>query len=98
MTRRLQVAAAAIGFASSLALAEGDKLAIPLIEADAGVPSVTGYLFKPEASGRLPAIILMHGCNGLGWHTQGQPGWRNLEGYAKRYESMGFVALVLDSF
>jgi dienelactone hydrolase len=59
---------------------------------------VSGYLFKPKGSGPFPAVILMHGCNGLDWSRPRQPGWQLLEGYAERYAARGYVALVLDSF
>jgi len=61
------------------------KVAVPLI-AD-GKPyafdtEVSGYLFKPEGAGPFPAVILIHGCNGLDWSRPRQPGWLLLKGYA----------------
>ena len=78
-----------------------ERVAIPLIEpgkpdpADSGV---TGYLFKPAGSGPFPAVVIMHGCDGLDWAQPGRIGWVVLKGYGERYAAHGYVALVLDSF
>jgi dienelactone hydrolase len=74
---------------------------IPLIadgKPDAGDSTVTGYLFRPPGTGPFPAVILMHGCNGLDWGLPRRPGWALLVDYAKRYVAHGYVALILDSF
>ncbi|MGO8914977.1 MAG: dienelactone hydrolase family protein [Stellaceae bacterium] len=81
--------------------ADADEVAIPLIadgKPDPADTSVSGYLFRPIAPGRLPAVVLMHGCDGLNWHRPGRGSWRLLETYAARFVELGYVALALDSF
>jgi dienelactone hydrolase len=105
MPRRLPAAlvAAALLVASSAAAqpAGFQRLVIPQIEAGKPViadPPVAGYLFKPDGEGRFPAVILMHGCDGLGWGTAAKASWVLLKSYAERYRAQGYAALVLDSF
>jgi dienelactone hydrolase len=59
---------------------------------------VVGYLFKPAGNGPFPAIILMHGCDGLEWERPQPASWLLLKTYAERYVAHGYVALILDSF
>ncbi len=83
------------------ARADGERVTIPLIaegKPDAADTTVTGYLFRPEGPGRFPAVILLHGCDGLGWHTPRQSSWQHFKDYAERFVRLGYVALVLDSF
>jgi dienelactone hydrolase len=83
------------------ARAEGDKVTIPLIsdgKPDQATTSVTGYVFRPAGAGPFPAVILLHGCEGLGWRTARQAGWQFLSGRAERLVGLGYLALVLDSF
>jgi len=47
-----------------------------------------GYLARPDDLGRLPAVVVLHGCNGYSW---GMPAW------ASRLRSWGYVALAIDS-
>jgi len=61
-------------------------------------PSLTAYLFKPTGAGPFPAIVLMHGCDGLGWATPQRTSWKLQKSYAERYAERGYAALVLDSF
>jgi len=80
--------------------AEFDKVAIPLLDQgkpDSADTAVEGYLFKAAGTGPFPAIILMHGCDGMEWERR-QATWQLLKGYAERYVTHGYVALVLDSF
>jgi dienelactone hydrolase len=50
---------------------------------------VWGYLQKPEGQGPVPAVILLHGCSGLG---NGFPTWE------KFFLDMGVATLAVDSF
>ncbi len=78
-----------------------DKLTIPLLaegKPDKADSAVTGYLFRPQGAGPFPAVILLHGCDGLEWERPQRAGWRLLSGYAARYVAHGYAALVLDSF
>jgi dienelactone hydrolase len=49
-----------------------------------------GYLRQPAGAGALPAVVLLHGCNG---------NWRRLdERWGRRIASWGYVTLSVDSF
>lgn len=77
------------------------RVTIPLIEPGKPVPAdppVTGYVIAPAGRGPFPAVVLVHGCNGLDWDVPGRPGWVVLRNYGRRYAAHGYVALVLDSF
>ena len=78
-----------------------ETASIPLIAEGKPDPSdsvVTGYLFVPAGSGPFPAVVIMHGCNGLDWLVSGRPGWTLFKRYAARYVAHGYAALILDSF
>lgn len=47
-----------------------------------------GYLARPDATGRLPAVVVLHGCDGF--HST-MPIW------AARLRSWGYVALAIDT-
>lgn len=47
-----------------------------------------GYLARPDKLGRLPAVVVLHGCDGFHW---------NVAAWAARLRSWGFVALAIDS-
>ncbi len=51
---------------------------------------ISGYLSKPEGKGPIPAVVLLHGCNGL-QHNVSQDWPRYLNG-------LGYVTLAVDSF
>jgi dienelactone hydrolase len=78
-----------------------ETASIPLIaegKPDPADSAVTGYLFMPVGGGPFPAIVILHGCNGLDWLVSGRPGWTLAKQYAARYVARGYAALVLDSF
>lgn len=78
-----------------------ETASIPLIaegKPDPADSAVAGYLFRPQGSGAFPAVVIMHGCNGLDWLVSGRPGWALAKQYAARYLAHGYAALVLDSF
>ena len=89
---------------SQAARAQGlvyERLTIPQLPEstlNASDPPVTGYLFKPEAPGPHPAVVLLHGCDGLDWKQRTRSTWVLLSEYARRYADHGMAALVLDSF
>ena len=39
-------------------------------------PTLTGYLVRPEGDGPFPAVVLLHGCSGLGLETSHQAWWK----------------------
>ncbi len=47
-----------------------------------------GYLARPDTLGRLPAVVVLHGCDGF--HA-------NMADWAARLRSWGYVALAIDS-
>jgi dienelactone hydrolase len=47
--------------------------------------TIEGYLSKPEGDGPFPAIVYLHGCDGLSEE-------------ARTYNARGYVSLMLDSF
>ncbi len=57
--------------------------------ANAAGVTISGYLSKPETAGRFPAIILLHGCSGLG---------SGLRRAAELTRDGGYVVLAPDSF
>jgi dienelactone hydrolase len=77
-----------------------ERLAIPQIAGHpvAADPPVTGYLFTPAGSGPFALVVLMHGCDGLGWATPQRTSWNLQKHYAERYVGQGHASLVLDSF
>ncbi|MYD95044.1 MAG: alpha/beta hydrolase fold domain-containing protein [Chloroflexi bacterium] len=62
------------------------------IEVDSRL-TLTGTLAAPEGPGPFPAVVLMHGCNGLDPEVL-----RALKDHSRHLVQAGFVALVLDSF
>ena len=60
--------------------------------------ALTGYMVRPEGQGPFPAVILLHGCSGLGLETSHQASWKRQLEWAEWYRARGYVALVLDSF
>ncbi len=51
--------------------------------------TIAGYLYRPDGEGPFPAIILMHGCGGMGQ-------WNGI--WSRRLVDWGYVVLVMDSF
>ena len=51
--------------------------------------TIAGYLDKPDGEGPFPAIILMHGCGGMGR-------WNGI--WSRRLVEWGYVVLEMDSF
>ncbi len=51
---------------------------------------IEGYLSKPDGDGPFPAVVSLHGCNGLS-HSSPMAA-------AKYLNSVGYVSLVVDSF
>ena len=64
---------------------------LPQFQPDSGAQpvTVTGYLTLPARAGRVPAVVLAHGCSGI----RG-----NIPPWADELESLGVAALVIDSF
>jgi dienelactone hydrolase len=52
--------------------------------------AIEGYLSKPDGSGPFPAVVYLHGCNGLSTNTRNR--------MAELITGWGYVSLVVDSF
>jgi dienelactone hydrolase len=52
--------------------------------------TIEGYLSKPDGSGPFPAVVYLHGCNGLFRTTRGR--------IAELMTNWGYVSLAVDSF
>jgi len=53
---------------------------------------LTGNLTKPQGEGPFPAVVMLHGCLGMGWYEKYFGIW------ARRIASWGYVSLQVDSF
>lgn len=64
-----------------------------------GHPSTTldGYIFRPPSSGRHPALVFLHGCDGLFNRTTGVIGRRERD-WAAEFTPSGYIVLAVDSF
>jgi dienelactone hydrolase len=58
-------------------------------------PTINGYLVKPNASGPFPAIILLHGCDGLSEPFKADPA---KSPWVSRLVDWGYAVLAVDSF
>jgi dipeptidyl aminopeptidase/acylaminoacyl peptidase len=52
--------------------------------------TIEGYLSKPDGAGPFPAIVYLHGCNGLSKSTRAR--------IADLMTGWGYVSLAVDSF
>jgi dienelactone hydrolase len=52
-----------------------------------------GWFTRPAAAGRVPAVVIFHGCSGL-------PGfsWRRAQEWGALFRAQGYATLVVDSF
>ncbi|VVD83593.1 dienelactone hydrolase [Pandoraea aquatica] len=85
---------AAIGSANAQ-----EKLSIPSLDKDAtGAPvMIDAYLFRAvNAQGPTPAVVFMHGCNGM-FTRKGTIDGRELA-WAQRFNAQGYAVLMVDSF
>lgn len=51
--------------------------------------SLNAHVYSPEGAGPFPAVVLAHGCGGIG---------QNVRNWAAFLQKRGYLALVLDSF
>jgi len=85
---------AAIGSANAQ-----EKLSIASLDKDAkGAPvMIDAYLFRAvNAQGPTPAVVFMHGCNGM-FTRKGTIDGRELA-WAQRFNAQGYAVLMVDSF
>lgn len=77
---------------AGLASAGGEDVRLP----GEGI-ELRGRLYRPEATpGRLPAIVMLHGCSGL-WGRDGEP-TASYAFWAGHFRELGHLVLLLDSF
>ncbi|MDR3396476.1 MAG: dienelactone hydrolase family protein [Pandoraea sp.] len=99
MTSPLAIALACLSsgwFGSAFAQ---EKVSIPSLDADSsGAPvMIDAYLFRAaNASGPTPAVVFMHGCNGM-FTRKGKIDARELD-WAHRLNAQGYAVLAVDSF
>lgn len=77
-----------IGSALLLMGCAGTGVTYPNLK-NADVPNARGTLVLPEGAGPFPAVVIVHGCNGIG---------PNAEMWARFLKANGYASLVLDSF
>ena len=56
-----------------------------------------GRLYRPEGAGPFPAIVMMHGCNGM-WAASGREPTLLYRFWAEHFMRRGYVTLLVDSF
>jgi dienelactone hydrolase len=103
MTRALAAALLATAFAliapGNAARADGpEHVRFPSLDlGPAGTPvTIDGYLYRPAAEGRHPAVVFMHGCGGM-LTRSGVPQSRE-RAWAQRFNAEGIAVLAVDSF
>jgi dienelactone hydrolase len=99
MNRLMFTAALSVALAVGLPADAQDKVTFPSTDADlkgGTATAITGYLYKPDGAGPFPAVVGMHGCNGL----VGQDGKViSLYGaWGERLSKEGYLVLLPDSF
>jgi dienelactone hydrolase len=61
--------------------------------------TLTGWLFKPAGNGPFPAVVMMHGCNGVYSYSDPTKGLANqYREWGDRLTGAGYIALLVDSF
>jgi len=93
------VAALGISLAAGLPANSQEKITFPSMDADlkgGTATSITGYLYKPEGPGPFPAVIGMHGCDGLiGEDGKAKPLYGT---WGEILSKEGYIVLLPDAF
>lgn len=66
------------------------------VEIAVGAIKLKAFLYRPQGNGPFPAVIAMHGCDGLAGRRT--PISRRYRDWGERFAAHGFVALFPDSF
>jgi dienelactone hydrolase len=94
MTRRFALILAALFF-PTVASADGyERVIFPSRSADGA--ELIGFLLRPLTTKPAPAIVALHGCNGL-FNTRGELARRHVD-WGERFVAAGYVVLFPDSF
>src|ERR1700750_2959310 len=75
----------------------GDQFAILAACATRPSTMLDGYVFRPPGSGKHPALVFLHGCDGLFDRATGLIGRRERD-WAAELTRRGYVVLMVDSF
>jgi dienelactone hydrolase len=94
MTRRLVLALAVLLLATAASADGYERVTFPSRSADGA--ELTGFLLRPADPKPAPAIVALHGCNGL-FNTRGELARRHAD-WGERFVAAGYVVLFPDSF
>ena len=90
---RLAAFALSLLAVSTVTAAAQERAKAPLTINDATVGDLrarqVGSIILPEGSPPFPAVVILHGCNGVSQNTRV---------WARRLASWGYTALIVDSF
>src|ERR1700736_3390772 len=94
---RLKLATAFLMMLAAACAADAAPLAAPH-QVDFPAASVTlhAQLFKPDGDGPFPTVIALHGCGGLGGHTE--PVLPRYRDWAEQLFKTGHAVLLPDSY
>jgi dienelactone hydrolase len=81
--------------ASPAFAASGERVSIPSL--DKRDPMLTGLLFRPATGKPAPAVVALHGCDGM-FRAKDRKLYPRAQDWADRFVAMGFVVLMPDSF
>lgn len=101
MTRRFAWIAAAIALSTALApdLAAAKRpRRVEFRSDDSGRTRLDGYLYRPAGKGPFPAVVALHGCNGLFGARDRKRLSRRHRDWAGRLVDEGYVVFFPDSF
>jgi dienelactone hydrolase len=73
--------------------AASSGLSINTTSASGALEQIPATLLKPDGAGPFPAVVIMHGCSGLGPRSSGAP-----DRWARELLTQGYVVLIPDSF
>jgi dienelactone hydrolase len=94
MTRRLVLALAVLLLATAASADGYERVTFPSRSADGA--EITGFLLRPADPKPAPAVVALHGCNGL-FNTRGELARRHID-WGERFLAAGYVVLFPDSF
>jgi dienelactone hydrolase len=81
--------------ASPAFAADGERVQVPSL--DKRDPTLTALLFRPATSKPAPAIVMLHGCDGM-FRAKDHALFPRARDWAERFVGLGFIVLMPDSF
>ncbi len=94
MTRRFVLALAVLLLATAASADGYERVTFPSRSADGA--ELTGFLLRPADPKPAPAIVALHGCNGL-FNARGELARRHAD-WGERFVAAGYVVVFPDSF